>query len=517
MSEPALSPDHSDALLFGVKERSDKIMNYFLIAYFIVGLLLAIFYDTWVIAIGVGGICLLAYYSTKLLLPDSDLYQYVLSTVFGIFMAQFIYEMHGMFEMHFFAFIGCAVLITYQNWKLQIPIITLVIIHHAIFSYLQNTGVPGIYFTQLSYFDFRTFVIHITLAAVISYICGLWAFQLKKYNQLRLIQSIKLAQIQKEVEFDSERSQLSEARNRILESIGDAFFAVNSEWVVTYWNNMAEKVLQLTRKDIIGKNLWDVYSSSIGSESYKQYHTAVATNQSAHFEDYYQELKKWYEISAYPAENGLSVFFKDITERKLSDLLLVESEKRYSDLFNLSPMPIWVFDSRTLHFLNVNEAAIKHYGYSRDEFMSMTIKDIRPQHEISELEAVLSEADKPNTLTSKGVFTHKKKNGDLIEVDIQSNTIEYRGKKARLVIAHDITDRLKYIFRMEKQNETLKEISWMQSHIIRAPLVRIMGLIPLVQNTGDDEHERGKVLAYLTESANELDQVIKSINQKTDI
>ncbi|MGZ3754900.1 MAG: PAS domain S-box protein [Mucilaginibacter sp.] len=517
MSQLTLSQDHPDALLFGVKERSDKVMNYFLVAYFIAGLLLAIFYDTWFIAISVGSICLLAYYSTKLLLPDSDLYQYVLSTVYGIFMAQFIYQMHGMFEMHFFAFIGCAVLITYQNWKLQIPILVVVVFHHALFSYLQNIGVPGIYFTQLSYFDFRTFVIHIALTAVISFICGLWAFQLKKYTQLRLIQSIKMAEIQKEIEFDYERRRLADERDRILESIGDAFFAVNGDWIVTYWNNMAEKVLQVPRKDIIGKNLWDVFASSVGSESYKQYYAAVVTNQSVHFEDYYRELKKWYEISAYPAESGLSVFFKDITERKLSDLLLVESEKRYSDLFNLSPMPIWVFDLKTLYFLNVNEAAIKHYGYSRDEFMAMTIRDIRPKHKLSDMESVLSETDKPNEMTSKGVFTHKKKNGELIEVDVQSNTIDYKGRKARLVIAHDITDRLKYIVKMEKQNQTLKEISWMQSHIIRAPLVKIMGLIPLVQNNGDDEQERKRVLAYLAESANELDEVIKSINEKSDI
>ncbi len=90
-------------------------MNYFVPGHFLVGLALATFYDTWFIAFGVGGLCLIAYYSVKLLLPQSTLYQYVLSVVLGIFMAQFIYQMHGLFEMHFFAFIGSAILITYQN------------------------------------------------------------------------------------------------------------------------------------------------------------------------------------------------------------------------------------------------------------------------------------------------------------------------------------------------------------------------------------------------------------------
>src|SRR5258706_12725929 len=77
-----------------VKKRSDYLMNYFLISFFLAGLLLAFFYNTWLIAAGVGGFSLLVYYTAKIALPDSDLYQYVLSVVFAIFMAQFLYQMH---------------------------------------------------------------------------------------------------------------------------------------------------------------------------------------------------------------------------------------------------------------------------------------------------------------------------------------------------------------------------------------------------------------------------------------
>jgi PAS domain S-box-containing protein len=504
-----------NALLLGVKERSDRIMNYFLVAYFMAGVFWATFYSTWLIAFGVGGICLIAYYSTKLFLPGSTLYQYVLSAVFGLFMTQFIYQMHGMFEMHFFAFIGCIAMITYQNWKLQIPILVVIIIHHALFSYLQNAGMAGIYFTQLSYFDLRTFVIHVFLAAVISFICALWAFQLKKYNELQVGQSIQMAEMQKEVQFSLERRQLSEEKNRILESIGDAFFAVTHDWIVTYWNNTAEKVLKTPRHTILGKNLWEVFEGSVNSESYKKYHEAMALKQYTHFEDYFTPLEKWYDISAYPADDGLSVFFKDITERKISELLLLESEKRYSDLFDLSPLPKWVLDIETLRFLDVNAAAIKKYGYSRDEFLSMTVKDIRPPEDVERVEKLINEQADPRLLINRGTFTHKKKDGELIQVNIQSNNMHYRGKKAKLIIAHDITDQLKHIVEIEKQNTKLKEISWIQSHVIRAPLVRIMGLIPIIKNMAPDDPEREKVLEYLASSANELDEVIKNITQKT--
>jgi two-component system sensor histidine kinase/response regulator len=181
-----------------VEKRSDRIINYFLTAFFLGGLIFANFYDTWLIAIGVGGLSLLAYYLTKVFLPDSDLYQYILSAVLAIFMAQYIYQMHGLFEMHFFAFIGSAILITYQKWKLQIPILIIVVVHHAVFGYLQDLGFTKVYFTQLDYFALQTFIIHVLLAAIIFFISGLWAYQLKKYSDLEASQAMEMERLQSE-------------------------------------------------------------------------------------------------------------------------------------------------------------------------------------------------------------------------------------------------------------------------------------------------------------------------------
>ena len=181
-----------------IKHKSDKLMNYFLIGFYISGLLLAFFYDTWLIAIGIGTLSLFAYYSTKLLLPDTNAYQYVLSTVFGIFMAQFIYQMHGLFEMHFLAFVGSTILVAYQNWKLQIPLALVVLVHHASFGYLQYIGYDKIYFTQLDYMTLQTFVIHGLLATVIFFICGLWAYQFNKLTEHQIKQTYEMGRLQEE-------------------------------------------------------------------------------------------------------------------------------------------------------------------------------------------------------------------------------------------------------------------------------------------------------------------------------
>jgi len=113
-------------------------------------------------------------------------------------------------------------------------------------------------------------------------------------------------------------------KNTILESIADAFFAVDKNWTVTYWNKHAEKVLQIPKNEILGHHLWEMFPDSIDSEAYKNYHLAIEKKHAIHFEDYYPPLSKWYEVSVYPSVNGLSVYFKDISERRLSEIRVSE-------------------------------------------------------------------------------------------------------------------------------------------------------------------------------------------------
>lgn len=177
----AMSPTNDRKEMFQtIKLKADKSMTIALTLYFIFGMFLSFFYDTYLIAFGVGGLCLIAYYATKILFPSSTLYQYVLAAILAIFTAQFIYQMHGMFEMHFFVFVGSTLLITYQNWKLQIPLITLVVLHHASFAYMQYSGNKEIYFTQLEYMDLQTFMFHGALAAIIVAICAYWSYDAEK-------------------------------------------------------------------------------------------------------------------------------------------------------------------------------------------------------------------------------------------------------------------------------------------------------------------------------------------------
>jgi methyl-accepting chemotaxis protein len=166
-------------------KRSDKLIEIFLVGYFVFGLGLAFFYDTWLIAVVSGGACLVLYFLAKKMFPGSNVHHYVASAILGIFTGQFIYQMHGLFEMHFFAFIGSALMITYQNWKTQIPVALVVIVHHALFGYLQwQSYLAGaentVYFTQLDYMSLQTFIIHGILATIVFFICSLWSYEMDK-------------------------------------------------------------------------------------------------------------------------------------------------------------------------------------------------------------------------------------------------------------------------------------------------------------------------------------------------
>ncbi|MBC7722025.1 MAG: PAS domain S-box protein [Pedobacter sp.] len=130
-----------------------------------------------------------------------------------------------------------------------------------------------------------------------------------------------------------------EEKNIILESIADAFFAVDKNWIVTYWNSKAAELLQAPKDTILGKNMWDVFSTKVGGESYLKLTKAIETNQMVQYDGYSNFANIWYEASAYPSETGLSVYLKDISERKRYEIHLQklnESLKNQSKSLALS-------------------------------------------------------------------------------------------------------------------------------------------------------------------------------------
>src|SRR2546430_2056814 len=110
----------------------------------------------------------------------------------------------------------------------------------------------------------------------------------------------------------------------------------------------------------------------------------------------------------------------------------------YQLLFDSNPAPMWVYDCETLRFLLVNDAALEHYGYTRDEFLGMTIADIRPDADIPKLLGAVEQARATGRSASE-TWLHRKKDGSLIRVEISGSAVAFGDRRARLVLARDVT------------------------------------------------------------------------------
>jgi PAS domain S-box-containing protein len=132
-----------------------------------------------------------------------------------------------------------------------------------------------------------------------------------------------------------------------------------------------------------------------------------------------------------------------------------QAEARYRELFEANPHPMWVYDIETLAFLAVNDAAILHYGYSRQEFLSMTIVDIRPEEDIPRL--LKSVAQVTEGISKVSEWRHKTRDGRLIDVEISSYFFSFDGRPAELVLAHDVTEQRRVTAEISQLNTELEQ------------------------------------------------------------
>ena len=128
-------------------------------------------------------------------------------------------------------------------------------------------------------------------------------------------------------------------------------------------------------------------------------------------------------------------------EHRQAECALVESDQRYREMFSTNPHSMWVYDPETLRFLSVNDAAVARYGWSREEFLAMTITDIRPAGEVQRALSQVARA-RNQEIIEASVWKHRKKNGTILDVEISSHVIDFDGRSARVVFAHDVTDRM---------------------------------------------------------------------------
>ena len=159
-----------------------------------------------------------------------------------------------------------------------------------------------------------------------------------------------------------------------------------------------------------------------------------------------------------PEIAGVVLNSRDISDRKQAEAELREGEEQYRLIFEGSPTPMWVTDLETLRFLEVNEATVQHYGYTREEFLSMGTKDVRASGDTERYVKYINDVINKHSDTvfgRAGLWRHHKKNGETLDVEIKWSKITFRGRPAVLIMAHDITERKRAAEALEKSEASL--------------------------------------------------------------
>ena len=168
-------------------------------------------------------------------------------------------------------------------------------------------------------------------------------------------------------------------------------------------------------------------------------------------------------------------------ERKRMEEALRRSEERYRLLFDAGPQPMWVYDTDTLRFLTVNNAAVRHYRYSREEFLAMTLEQIRPPEDLVSLRQYLAQR-RVGDPEPAGIWQHRTKDGTLIDVEVTRDTLHFDGKHAAVELAQDVTERrqLELQFRQGQKMEAIGRLAGGVAHDFNNLLTAIFGYAELL-------------------------------------
>ncbi len=256
-----------------------------------------------------------------------------------------------------------------------------------------------------------------------------------------------------------------EEKNTILESIGDAFFAINKQWIITYWNNEAEAVSRLTKAEVMGKNFLELFEAHMNPVFVQQLQRAIDLDEPARFEIFSKLYKRWWDITAYPSESGLSVFLKDISLRKHSDEAIKNNERKLQVLFNTVNEIIYMVDVEAggnYRFASMNKAGLNAMGLQEDQVVGKLVQNVIPS---PSLELVLEKYDEAistkSTVAWEEVTTYPS-GVKTAKVNV-SPVFNDRGVCILLVGSiNDITDQLAYEAKLKNYND---ELRYLTSHL----------------------------------------------------
>ncbi|WP_339789355.1 PAS domain S-box protein [uncultured Imperialibacter sp.] len=312
------------------------------------------------------------------------------------------------------------------------------------------------------------------------------------------------------------RKVAEEERKEILESITDGFFAVDKTWKVIFWNTSASQMLGVSKaEEIVGQELWAEVPILKKSRFYPQAHHALEKQQPFVAVEEFKARKRWFEISLFPKSGGLSVYFKDITKETEQQQQILKIKNNLDTTINSTNDLIFSIDAN-MRLISANRAF-------RDRLKVAFNTEIKEGYPIvlpTEDREAMDKWKKHLTRALMGEqFTVTEEdvvNGHTFYSLVSFNPFMESGLcVGAACFVKDITERTIHLNAIEEQNQRLRDIAWMQSHVVRAPVARIMGLIELISSDHSKEEDKAQLLQYVDLSAKQLDGIIRDITAKT--
>ncbi len=321
--------------------------------------------------------------------------------------------------------------------------------------------------------------------------------------------------------YASDYRDISEQHERILESITDAFLAVDEDWTLTYVNAQAEAVLERTRAELVGHSLWDTLPGAPGSVFQSKFQTAMDEHDTVEFVEHYEPLNRWFEVKAFPFEGGLSIYFDDVTERLEAKERLRRERDLVEAIMDTSVAALLTVERNgTISFANDPAVDILGQGDPEafpDSIHEQTLKTLDgtvvPQDEWP-FERILAE----DVSITDERYRLERAEGPPRYVAINAAPLHDANGTIRQVVfsIDDITDQVQYERELKAAKEEAERANQLKSaflanmsHDVQTPLSSIMNHADLLRREVDEEHRERVDL--IKRSSNRLLETLESV------
>ncbi|MCU4742495.1 PAS domain S-box protein [Natronoglomus mannanivorans] len=314
-----------------------------------------------------------------------------------------------------------------------------------------------------------------------------------------------------------EREQELESElERILGRISDAFYAVDDEFRFTHVNERAEELLQHPKDELLGEQLWDVFPDLVDlDEVWDAFHTALETQEPTSYELYYDTLDFWVEANLYPSETGISVYFRDVTERKERQQALEESEQRYRTLAEHFPNGIVTLFDHDLTYTLAAGQGFERMPLEPADLEGKRFTDVWPEETSDTLEPVFRAALAGEERSVELAYAGREWVLHAVPITDSRGDV-FTG----VTMAHDITERKENqrkleetVAQLEESNKRLEQFAYAASHDLQEPLRMVSSYLQLVERRYADELDADgeEFLEYAVDGADRMREMIEGL------